>query len=269
MKVEEILNKNIAINNEYKIVRKKENDDYVIVFLDNNEKIYVDAENFFKYNIGSLEVLDEEIYNKLKDAEKIYLAYKGTLRKLAIKDCTIKQITDYLKIKKELSDGEIADIVSKLIEYGLLDDEKYCINRVTYLRKQLFSTKQIKFKLFKDGISKDLIEKYVINNNEEEYNNAVKLATRYSNCLKNKSTNAMKQTIISKIVSAGYSYDNAKSAVESLNISNKKEKEILNIEYQKAKKKYENKYSDYELYKHIYSYLLNKGFNSKDIKGVM
>ena len=46
------------------------------------------------------------------------------------------------------------------------------------------------------------------------------LALKYSNIIKNKSLNNTKQSILGKLINAGYSYDAAKNALDSLNLSN-------------------------------------------------
>lgn len=271
MKVEDFIKTNkVKVNNiKYKIVKTKDSQDYVTIYLDNKEKIKLSIDSFFDYAIGSLKGLDQKLYNKLKDEERILLGYNGALRKLSIKDCSIKQIKDYLYIKKELHKNEVDAIIDKLLKYGLLDDDKYALNRTNYLNKQLLSTKQIRLKLSNEGISKDLIDKYVINNYEDEYAKVSKLSNKYCSSIKNKSSNAIKQTMLNKLVSAGYSYDICKDVINSLNINNDNELELLKKEFNKAKTKYEKKYKDYELRSHIYSYLSNKGFKSEDIKKVI
>lgn len=271
MKVEDFLNSNKLQIKEvkYKINKIKQLENDVIVYLDNKEKIKVSVDTYFKYNISELEGLDDDLYLTLKNDERLYLAYLGALRKLSIKDFTVKQIHDYLIIKKQLNNKESTEIINRLKEYKLLDDERYCNNRFNYLNKQLFSIKQIKTKLIKEGINKDLIEKYVINNVEDEYLKAKQLATKYNKTIKNKSLNAKKQAILTHIVNAGYSYDSAIKSIEDLNIESINEKDLLKKEYLKVNLKYSKKYEGYDLRNHIYSYLMNKGFNSKDIKSIM
>lgn len=265
----ENINSNIIDDIKYKITKIKEKENEVIIYLDNNEKIYLSIENYFKYRLCSNKGLDEKTYNILKDEEKVFLAYRKVIRKLSIKDYSIKQINDFLKKNSDINGLEINNIIDKLISYGLLDDDKYCQNRVNYLNKQLFSNRQIKMKLKKDGVSGDLIDKYVINSYEDEYEKVSKLVEKYSRIIKNKPINAIKQSIISKIVNAGYGYDIVKDAIENIDIECKNESELLNKEYLKAKNRYEKKYCDYELKKHVYSHLLSKGFRSEDIKKVM
>ena len=271
MKVDELLkhNKPVVKNIKYSITKTKEKQDGVVIYLDNKEKISVSVEKYFEYGLGSLKGLDQKLYDILKNDERIFLGYLSCLRKLSIKDYSTKQISDFLKIKKELNQSEIITIIDKLTSFGLLDDEKYCANRTNYLNKQLLSIKQIKTKLNKEGINSELIEKYVINNSEDEYEKANKLAKKYSNSIKNKSLNATKQNILSKIVNLGYSYDAAKSAVDLLNLKNDNELDLLKKDYKKAKEKYRKKYTDYDLKNHIYSYLVNRGFKSEDIKSIM
>lgn len=254
---------------KYIIIKSKELEDGVILYLENREKIHLSVDTFFTYSISSLQGLDDDLYEKLKYEEKLYLSYKSALRKLAIKDFSIKQIKDFLIIKKDLNKNEADNIINELVEYGLLDDDKYCLNRANYLNKQLLSFKQIKLKLAKEGISSELIDKYVIIKGEDEYIKANKLASKYSNSIKNKSLNAKKQGILTKLVNAGYGYETSKEAVNSLNLENDNESELLKKDFLKAKKKYEKKYEDYDLKNHIYSYLINKGFKSEDIKKVM
>ena len=271
MNVEDFLKtkKETISNIDYTIEKVKEKEDGVVIYLNNKEKISISVDNYFKYGLNTIKGFDIPLYEKLKNEERLFLAYRSVLRKLSIKDFTVKQIKDFLKIKKQLNSKETSDIIDKLINYDLLNDERYCQNRCSYLNKQLLSSKQIKLKLQKEGLDSEIIEKYVINSMDDEYVKAKKLADKYSNSIKNKSLNATKQAILSKIVGAGYSYDCGRRAINELDISVDNENELLKKEYIKAKNKYSKKYEDYDLRNHIYSYLVNKGFRSEDIKNVM
>ena len=99
MNIDEFLktNKPVVKDIKYKISKIKEKEDGVIVYLDNKDKICISVDNYFKYGLSSLEGLDDNLYEILKNEERIYLAYRGALRKLSAKDYTVKQIKDYLK----------------------------------------------------------------------------------------------------------------------------------------------------------------------------
>lgn len=271
MKVEDFINTNkLKVSDiKYKIVKIKDNKDYVAIYLDNKEKINVSIETYFSKKISSLNGLDQNLYDVLKKEEIVLLGYIGALRKLSLKDCSIKQIKDYLYIKKQLHQSEVEEIINKLIKYGLLDDDKYAQNRFNYLNKQLLSIKQIRHKLINEGISNELIDKYVINNNEDEHNKINKLVNKYCLSIKNKSSLATKQAVLNKLVNAGFNYEMSKEIVNEANINNKDEIQLLKKEYIKLKAKYDKKYKDYELRSHIYGALINKGFRSDDIKKVL
>ena len=269
MNIEDLLSKKRQDENKeirYPIKKMKTKDDYAMVFLD-DEKIMISVDAYFKYAVASLKGLDEQLYVQLKEDEKRLKAYRGCLRRLAEKDRTVKQIRDYL-YRYELDKKECSDIISRLQDYGLLDDEKYCQSRITYYENALLSKKQIRQKLKKEGISDELIDRY-LDKEQNEDEKCLQLAQKYLKTTRNKSVNAAKQYIISRLMSAGFAYDSAKYAVESLSIENENELELLRKEYQKTKKKYERKYEDYELSQKIYASLLSKGFCSDDIKKVL
>ena len=263
------LDKNENINIDYKISKIKESNNYIVLYLDNDEKLYVSIEAYFKHNLANLKGFDNKTYELLKKEENLILGYNAVLKKLFIKDHSIKQIKDFLYLKRKLNSDEVNKIIDKLIQYNLLDDEKYCIERINYLNEQLFSIKQIKNKLKNEGISNELIEKYIVSDSNKEYEKINKLVNKYLNTIKNKSLNAKKQLILNKVVNLGFNYDDVKMAIDSLNIKVDNEYELLKKEYLKIKNKYQRKYESYDLKYRISGYLMNKGFKLEDINKVM
>lgn len=266
--VEELLNKNkLEVKNiKYTIIKTKDKDNCVVLYLDNNEKLNVSIENYFKYK--DLKGFDDNIYNLLKDDEKFLLAYNSVLRKLSNKDYSKKQIIEYLIKNRCLSNSEAMIIVDKLIKYDLINDDRFVQSKINYLSNSN-SYRKIRNKLLKDGISEELIDQYLLINENEEENKANLLANKYLSSIKNKSINLTKSYIFNKLVSNGFSIETSKNVVNSLIIKGDNELELLNKEYNKALNKYSKKYSDYELRNKIYSYLISKGFNSNDIKEVI
>ncbi len=263
------LDKNENINIDYKISKIKESNNYIVLYLDNDEKLYVSIEAYFKHNLANLKGFDNKTYELLKKEENLILGYNAVLKKLSVKDHSIKQIKDFLYLKRKLNSDEVNKIIDKLIQYNLLDDEKYCIERINYLNEQLFSIKQIKNKLKNEGISNELIEKYIVSDSNKEYEKINKLVNKYLNTIKNKSLNAKKQLILNKVVNLGFNYDDVKMAIDSLNIKVDNEYELLKKEYLKIKNKYQRKYESYDLKYRISGYLMNKGFKLEDINKVM
>lgn len=251
----------------HKIIRIKDNGNYIILYLDNDEKYKISIETYFKYQ--KYNGLDLDGYQFVKREDKYISAYNSCLRKLSIKDFSIKQISDYLNSKYNLHNDDIEKIVSKLVNYGLLDDDRYCQNRISYFNNNLISYKSIKNRLLLEGIDDSIVNKYLSYSYDFELNKAKDLVTKFDHKIKNKSLNSKKQSILSKLVSLGYSYEISNNALNCININCVNDVELINKEYIKALNKYERKYKDYELKNRIVNYLLTKGFTFDDIKDVM
>ena len=247
-----------------KIINK---DDYIILYFD-NDKLFISYDNYYKYTINKDNEIDEELIDILKQEELVLKTYLSCLRKLAIKDYSIANMMSFL-IKSGLNNDDIKEIINKLKSYHLLADDKYCLNKISQYNNDLLSYKQIIYKLKKDGIVEDIINKNIKYDYDLEYKKVEKLVNRYNSKNSNKSQNAKRQNIIASLVSKGYSYEIVKDIVDSIEISQENELDLLNKEYNRIRKRYEKKYQDYELYSKIYTALLSKGFKSKDIKILM
>ena len=100
MRYEDFISQNNTDNNEIKYIIKsvKDKKDYLIIYFENADKISISIDNYFKYKLNTLKGIDEDKYTLLKADEKVFLAYRSCLRKLSIKDYSIKQIKDHLYI---------------------------------------------------------------------------------------------------------------------------------------------------------------------------
>ncbi len=80
-----------------------------------------------------------------------------------------------------------------------------------------------------------------------------------------------KNTIRNKLMTRGYSNSTIEKVVSELDYSSNKENEDVLLEklIQKAIKRYERKYSGYDLKTRIYRYCLTQGFHSEDISALM
>jgi len=252
---------------KYNIKKIKDKKNHISLFLD-DDKIDISIENYFKYNISNQKGLDENLYLLFKKEEEYLYAKNRILYKLSIKDYSIKQIKDYLYKNYDLETNEINTLINYFINIKLLDDDRYCISKINYLIKDK-SNKQIISKLLKDGISQDIIDNHLVYNKDIELNKAISISDKLNRSIKNKSLNAKKQTILTKLISLGYSYEISNKALNKLDINNDNEINLLEKEYQKVLNKYSKKYSDFELRNKIYQSLLMKGFNNDDIKEVM
>ena len=251
----------------YQIKRIITGNDMVKVYLE-EDRISVSVEDYFMYDLKNHSSIDEETLNILKNNEKVLKAYQSCLRKLSLKDHTVKQIRDHL-LKREIDTQKADEIINKLKGYDLLNDEKYCQNKITYYDNDNMSYRQIKQKLKKDGISEETIERYLKKDDKRENEKIDRLVGKYARNIRNRSYNSTKNAIISKLVNSGFSFSDSKEAADRIQIDEGNELELLKKEYQKAFSKYQKKYESYELKQKIIQNLLQKGFGYDDIKEVM
>ena len=241
------------LNYKYALTIEKINikNDYVVLYMDNNEKLYL---SFDTYNNGLFKTkykISELNYRYLKEKESEFLAYRSAIKKLSIRDYSIKEIRDSIHNKYKLETKKIDNIIDKLVNYNLLDDVRYTINKIEYYKNNHLSNKAIKLKLKKVGINDEIIEKNLFLDDKQEYENALCKAIKYQSIIKNKSLYAAKQSIYSKLINEGFSYNIVKDVVDKLkfeSISNN-QLDILKKEMDKTIYKNKKKYKGKELKK--------------------
>ena len=231
------------------------------------EKLIVSLDTYYELGLRNASKMSKFNFDILKKMEVFPISYMSALRKLANKDYSIKEMRDYLKYKYDLNDYMLDIIINKLCEKHLLDDYRYATSKINSFRANFYSRKNMINKLEKSGISKEIIDKCLANEEDNELNNALKLANKYLNSIKNKSLSAKKKAIIAKLLNAGFSYDVANEALSYLDFSDSvlEENDILRKEASKALKKYERKYKGTDLRNKIYMSLASKGFSYDNI----
>ena len=247
----------------YPIKRIITGNDMAKLFLE-DDRISVSVDDYFHYDLKNQQALDEETYRLLKEHEKVLKAYQSCLRKLSMKDHTVRQIREHLE-KREIPGNDIDSMIKKLIDYDLLNDEKYCQNKIVHYDNDNLSYRQIRQKLKNEGISEQLITEHLKKDDSKEFEKACVLAEKYERSIRNKTAKMKKQAILSRLAGQGYSYEIASKAADALDLQEENEVELLNKEYLKAKRRYEKKYEGYDLKNHIVSYLLSKGFDYENI----
>lgn len=263
-------------NRYYLIVKTKLKDDHVVLELENSyhskEDLIVSLDDFYEYGLRKNGKMKIQTFDDLKVKENEVLAYRACLRKLAIKDYTIKQMYDYLTKKYEtMPIKQINDIVDRLIERHLLDDEKYARSHIAGLEAKLMSSSHIINLLRKDGVAPEIIEKVVVADEDAEFIKCKKLAVKYQSSIKGKSYRYKKQLILKKLLNDGYSYEIANVAIEGIDFSEDivNESEVIRKEAKKARSRYAKSLSGTQLRNRVFHYLASKGFSSENIYAIL
>lgn len=148
-------------------------------------------------------------YEKRKMSIKEYIFFLQSRR-----DYSYKELYDKL-IKREEDPEEIKKVLSYMQEEGYQSDERMARNHYKS-RKSKKGSKVISFELKNKGISDKIIREVVseLNSTEENVDNAYYIIEKFSKYdLKDFK---IKEKALRKILSRGFSYDEAKKAWEKL-----------------------------------------------------
>jgi regulatory protein len=104
--------------------------------------------------------MKEELINKdiapINDIKRINMGKEAALKLLRNKDKTVSEITKDLK-KKTFSDEEIEAVILILVEYDLLDDQRYCERFIEEGKNKKKGKNKIKYELLDKGIEKEMV----------------------------------------------------------------------------------------------------------------
>lgn len=119
-----------------------------------------------KYGLRENQEINQEIYNELLEENVLYRAKQKALNLLKYMGRTEKELRQKLKL-----DGYKEEIVNKVIdyvyEYNYLDDKQYAEQFVLW-KKNKKSKRQIKMELENKGISNEIIEHVMQENNDSD-----------------------------------------------------------------------------------------------------
>ena len=253
---------------EYIVKKIDVQKDYVnIKAIDSNSCSYsfkIHAVAFANYYFRVDSIVNEVDFNNLLNESKYYFIKDQVISKLKVKDYSKYEIKELIKDK--LNDDELNRLINDLERNNYINDYNY-IKRIfneseSKLKGKLYIESKLKGKELDENIIKAFFEHY----NEEELAN--KLSNREYKKLENKHP---KNTIINKISYKlnynGFSEYVINDVISSLeHIKSSDNTLLIEKDYLKLVKKYQNKYKDKELERKVIESLLLKGYNYKSVK---
>lgn len=227
-------------------------------------KILIPDSDFFELKISKGTILDAYTVANYQSMQNLYEAFSKVKRRVILNDYTSYEVRQYCKKKLNLEDDEIDGIVHDLKEAHLIDDRQYALEKTLVWNSYGQNKLQIKKKLLKAGIAKDLIEEALQQiSDEDEEGNAYEVAKRLVKGLSAQSQNVMRQTLIHKLVKKGYSMEVATRVGQSIEL-NLEEQKALQDALKKAQRLYASK-SGNEQFQKIRLYCMKRGFSSAQI----
>lgn len=241
--------------------KKEKNSMYQVTFLDDtsiklHEDIILKSELLLKKEID-----EKALKNLLSDNEK-YELYTKCLKYLGVK---MRSESEIRKKFKDYSEESISYAINRLKAENYLNDIAYIkayINDSINLKLvgKNYITDNLTKLGYKSEIFMPILNEIPLNVWDEKIK---KLVGKMIKSNHNKSSAELAIKITNNLLSKGFSKSEILSVLAKTEF--KSDKEILEREYQKAKRTLERKYKGDELYQKLYLKLIKKGFNKSDI----
>ncbi len=255
------------ISNPKKIKRIKIGQKKVIIIFDDEDKLEINPNVYTEFNFFVGKLLSKKDIAEIKKRNEIeqYISYAINLT--SSRSYSKAKIKEKL-IKKGANEAQCDEVIEILIKYQLLDEKALIKEILEYADYKLYGFNRIKEEMYKKGISSFYIDKLVYDE-VRDIKCAKKLIKPYEKKYSKYNYAMMKKHIYEALIRQGYSFDVASIALEEVSpIDERKEIELLKLDYLKAKNKYKDKYAQYELKDKIAQYLIQKGYRYSDIKNL-
>lgn len=251
-------------------VQQKASDRYNI-FLDEKYAFSVDEDVLIKHQLKKGMELDEFSLSEISYQDEIRKAYNMVIQYLARRMRSEKEIRLFLA-EKEIDEVIIQEVIHKLNEYTLVNDEEFAL---AFVRTQLNTTNKgksiVKQELKEKGISENLIEQALQEYpDEEELNKAIALCEKFVSKNNKDSTRVIQQKLEQQLLRKGFSYQTIQAAITETEMEKEEVEElaVLRKHAEKAHRKFSN-LSDFEYEQKMKQALFRKGFDLDLIETVL
>ncbi len=176
------------------------------VYLSNGEVLNLDEKIITENELLLKKEIDPKLYVKLTKENDIYKIYLSGIKYISVRLRSTKEIKEYFIRKKyDINDADIA--ISKLIENGYLDDNKFT---KAYIKDKLMFTTHGDYKIRKDlanlGVNESIIEENMSNIDANIFDDKIKKIIEKDLKTNKKYTGMkLKAKIYNHLLTGGYS----------------------------------------------------------------
>ncbi|WP_257350834.1 recombination regulator RecX [Pseudalkalibacillus decolorationis] len=249
-----------------KITVQKKNKSRYNVFVDrgNGEEFgfAIDEDVYIKSGIQKGMELTAKDVSELEAEDEVRKGFNLAVNYLSYRMRSYKEIVDYLK-KKEVPAVAIEAIMERLQGFNYIDDLEFA---KMFIRSKVATSqkgpKALVQELKLKGVPQTIIEEAIpVYPQEEQIESATKLAIKKAKQSQKLSEVAVKQKVGQILQQKGFAWNIIEQALEkaSLEKNEDEEREALDIQAQKANRKY-SKFSGREYKQKMKQYLYRKGF---------
>ncbi|MFZ7333384.1 recombination regulator RecX [Streptococcus pluranimalium] len=250
-----------------KIEKKKR---LYLLELDESDKLYITEDTIVRFMLTKGMSVSKEELNQIRQFAQFSYGKNLALYFLSFKQRTEKEVRDYL-YKHDIDSAIIPQILDSLKVDKWIDDQQFVI---TTVEQNLSSGDKgafvIRQKLMQKGISSATIDGVLGDYDFTEVAERVaqKLLRKYEVKLAFK---ALKDKLSQSLTNKGFSYQEAKIAVEGLDLEkdDETEEELIYQELDKQYRKYSRKYEGYDLKQRLTQALARKGYDFDAIRSAL
>ena len=249
------------------IKRIKIGEKKVVLIFDNGDKLEISPNTYTEYHFFEGKPLSNKEINEIKSRNDLdkYISYATKL--LGQRSYTKHKIKEKL-IKKGANEEQVEQVIEILVKYQLIDDKEIIKEFLEYADYRHYGFNRIKEELFKKGISSIYIDKIKYDETRENKHASI-LIKEYEKKYSKYNYAKLKEHCYQGLLRMGYSFEVASEALNKLSpIDEKKELELLKVDYKKAKEKYSKNCSGYELKEKITNSLIQKGYRYSDLNKI-
>ena len=246
-----------------KIEKKKR---LYLLELDGSEKLYITEDTIVRFMLSKgMEITEQEL-SEIQDYAQFSYGKNLALYHLSFKQRTAKEVKDYLT-QHDIQPEIISQVLDNLKKDNWINDRKYANS---FIQSNLLTGDKgafvLKQKLCQKGIPSTIIEEELSRFDFTELTDKVakKLLKKHQGKLPSK---ALQDKILQSLINKGFSYSQAKTAYQHLEIEEDQEnqQELLYKELDKQYRKYSKKYDGYDLKQRLTQALARKGYDFSDI----
>lgn len=188
-------------------IEPQKNQNRVNIYVDNVFSIGIENELRYKYNLEIGMEIDDDFIKEILDAEEFNKVKNYALRQLSYRQRSEKELYSALR-KKGYSEDHIEKVLGFCKEYKYIDDRIFTQSFVAdKVNLNKYGPERIRYELNMKGISKELINKYLKIDSDEQYEIAYKLAEKRLNYYKKDDKTAIYRKLSGYLQRKGYSYD--------------------------------------------------------------
>ena len=201
-----------------KQIRLKKGTNFCWLTLDSGEYFKIHIDLIVKYRLKSEIEISEDEFDTILSEQNIIDGIQYGINKLSYGIDSIANFRNKLKLK-EYNNQAIEVIINRLKESGYLDDSKFAIEYISYLKdKKKYGKIRIIQQLRKKGINEQIINDAIskIDFEVENLDDIIKLSEKKLRLVSGKSIEKQMQSLMMFLKNKGYSFNIAKEVLERL-----------------------------------------------------